>query len=137
LKQDRLHQFIEGERDAGKTLFFSSHVLSEVQRVCDRVGIIRAGELVALEEIDTLLKRSGKEVWVHLKTPVDESRFVTEQMVDVEIADRSVRFTYTGETQPLLEHLVRFELDDVDIGNPQLDTIFKHYYREESAESTP
>jgi ABC-2 type transport system ATP-binding protein len=137
LKQDRLHQFIENERDAGKTLFFSSHVLSEVQRVCDRVGIIRAGELVTLEDIETLLRQSGKEVWVHLREPVDESRFVTEQMIDVEIVDRSVRFTYTGETQPLLEHLVQFDVDDVDIGNPQLDTIFKHYYREGPAGPTP
>lgn len=136
LKQDRLHQFIEEERDAGKTLFFSSHILSEVQRVCDRVGIIRAGELVALENIETLLKQSGKEVWVHLKTPVDESRFVTEQMIDVEIVDRAVHFTYTGETQPLLEHLVQFETEDINIGNPQLDTIFKHYYRDDSTGST-
>ena len=132
LKQDRLHPFIEDERDAGKTLFFSSHILSEVQRVCDRVGIIRAGELVALEDIETLLKQSGKEVWVHLKDPVDESRFVTEQMIDVEIVDRAVHFTYTGETQPLLEHLVQFETEDINIGNPQLDTIFKHYYRDDS-----
>lgn len=128
LKQDRLHLFIEEERDAGKTLFFSSHVLSEVQRVCDRVGIIRDGALVALEDIDALLKRSGKEVWVHLAEPVDEDRFVTDDMLDVEIVNRAVHFTYTGETQPLLEHLVQFDIEDANIGNPQLDTIFKHYY---------
>ena len=132
LKQDRLHLFIEEERDAGKTIFFSSHTLSEVQRVCDRVGIIRAGELVALEEIDTLLDRSGKEVWVHLKDPVDEPDFVTDEMIDVEIVNSAVHFTYTGETQALLEHLVQFRSVDVEIGNPQLDTIFKHYYRDDS-----
>ncbi len=132
LKQDRLHNFIEGERDAGKTLFFSSHILSEVQRVCDRVGIIREGELVALEDIETLLEQSGKEVWVHLKSSVDESAFVTEEMIDVEIVDSAVHFTYTGDTQKLLEHLVQFDNEDVNISNPQLDTIFKHYYREEA-----
>ena len=132
LKQDRLHLFIEEERDAGKTVFFSSHTLSEVQRVCDRVGIIRAGELVALEEIDALLDRSGKEVWVHLKDPVDETEFVTDEMIDVEIVNSAVHFTYTGETQALLEHLVQFRSVDVEIGNPQLDTIFKHYYRDDT-----
>lgn len=128
LKQDRLHLFLEGERSAGKTIFFSSHVLSEVQRVCDRVGIIRAGELVALEDIDDLLERSGKEVWVHLGESVDEAEFVTDEMIDVEIVDRSVHFTYTGDPRTLIEHLVRFDTVDVNIGNPQLDTIFKHYY---------
>ncbi|SIR97882.1 ABC transporter ATP-binding protein [Natronorubrum thiooxidans] len=132
LKQDRMHAFLEAERDAGKTIFFSSHVLSEVQRVCDRVGIIREGKLVALEDINDLLERGGKEVRVQLTESVDERAFVTEQMIDVETVDSTVRFTYTGEAAALLDHLVRFEIDDVDIGDPQLDDIFKHYYGDET-----
>ncbi len=134
LKQDRLRLFLESERDAGKTIFFSSHVLSEVQQVCDRVGIIRDGELVALEDIDELLARSGKEVRVQLAEPVDEEDFLTDDMIDVELFDDAVHFTYTGDAQSLLEHLVRFETSDVDIGNPQLETIFKHYYTGESGD---
>ncbi|MDQ2050467.1 ABC transporter ATP-binding protein [Natronolimnohabitans sp. A-GB9] len=133
LKQDRMHAFLEAERDAGKTIFFSSHVLSEVQRICDRVGIIREGGLVALEDIDDLLKRSGKQVRVQLAEPVDEAAFVTEEMIDVETVDRTVRFTYTGESSALLEHLVEFEIEDVDIGDPQLDDIFKHYYGDDTS----
>jgi ABC-2 type transport system ATP-binding protein len=128
LKQDRMHLFLEKERDAGKTIFFSSHILSEVQRVCDRVGIIREGELVALEEIGELLERGGKDVRVQLTEPVDERRFVTDQMIDVEVVERTVRFTYTGEPSALLEHLVRFKPVDVEIGDPTLEDIFKHYY---------
>lgn len=134
LKQDRLHQFIEQECEAGKTIFFSSHILSEVQRVCDRVGIIRDGELVALEDIDALLTRSGKQVWVHLGEPVDEDQFLTEEMIEVDITNNSAQFTYTGEAKTLLEHLVQFPIDDVDIGDPQLDDIFKHYYGNETDE---
>ncbi|MFP9190736.1 ABC transporter ATP-binding protein [Natrialbaceae archaeon A-CW1-1] len=132
LKQDRLHLFLEEEREDGKTIFFSSHILSEVQRVADRVGIIRSGTLVALEDITTLLKRSGKDVRVHFAEPVDRDAFVTEAMIDVEAVDTSIQFTYTGETKPLLEHLVQFDVRDVDIGDPQLDDIFKHYYGEAS-----
>ncbi len=130
LKQDRMYQFLEEERDAGKTIFFSSHILSEVQRICDRVGIIRAGELVALEDIDVLLKRSGKQVWVHFDESIDEDRFVTDEMIDVEVADSAIRFTYTGEARALLQYLGRFDVVDVDIGDAQLDDIFKHYYGE-------
>ncbi|SDQ49989.1 ABC transporter ATP-binding protein [Natronobacterium texcoconense] len=135
LKQDRMHAFLEAERDAGKTIFFSSHVLSEVQRVCDRVGIIREGKLVALEEIDDLLQRGGKQVRVQLVESVEADGFVTPEMIDVETVDTTVRFTYTGESAELLEHLVRYEVEDVDIGDPQLDDIFKHYYGDEPVEA--
>ena len=131
LKQDRLHAFIESERDAGKTIFFSSHVLSEVQRVCDRVGIIREGKLVALEDVESLLTRSGKRVWVHLDEPVDVDEFATADMLDIEAIERGVRFTYTGDYNALLEYLGQYTIADIEIGNPQLDDIFKHYYGEE------
>lgn len=137
LKQDRLHQFLEEERDDGTTMFFSSHILSEVQRIADRVGIIRNGEIVALEDIDTLLKRSGKHVRVHLDSPIDEAQFVTDDMIDVDIVDAGIQFTYTGEVKPLLEHLVQFDVQDVDIGDPQLDDIFKHYYGENKNQGHP
>ena len=130
LKQDRLHQFLEEERQAGKTIFFSSHVLSEVQRICDRVGIIRDGKLVDLEAIEALLNRTGKDVGIHLQHPVDESQFVIDGMHDIEIVDTAIRFTYTGELNALIKHLSHYDLDDVDIGDPQLDNIFKHYYGE-------
>ncbi len=131
LKQERMHAFLEDERDAGKTIFFSSHVLSEVQRVCDRVGIIREGELVALEDVETLLKRGGKDVRVQLAEPFDEGRFVTSEMIDVETVDSTVHFTYAGDPAALLEHLVGFEIKDVGIGDPRLEDVFKHYYGDE------
>lgn len=128
LKQDRLQLFLEDERNAGKTIFFSSHILSEVQRIADRVGIIRDGALVALEDIEVLLKHGGKDVWIHLADPVDVETFVTDDMIDPEIIEQAVRFTYTGDAKTLLEYLVQFEFTDVQIGDPQLEDIFKHYY---------
>jgi len=136
LKQDRLHQFLAEEVASGTTIFFSSHILSEVQRVCDRVGIIREGQLVALEDIEKLLDRSGKHVWLHLREDVIESDFVTEEMINVEITDNAIQFTYTGDYNSLLSHLTSYEIDDIEISNPQLDDIFKHYYSEEFTEET-
>ncbi len=136
LKQDRLHQFLEQEREDGTTIFFSSHVLSEVQRICDRVGIIRAGRIVDLEEIEELLSRGGKDVWVRFATTIEESRFRTDQMIDLELLGDTARFGYTGEAKTLLEHLVRFDVLDVDIGDPQLDDVFKHYYGTEAVAGT-
>ena len=128
LKQDRLHLVLEEEVADGKTIFFSSHILSEVQRVCDRVGIIRNGAIAEIEDIESLLSRSGKDVWVHFKDDVSPETFLTDEMIDVEEADSAIRFTYTGETNRLIEHLGQFDLVDIDVGDPQLDDIFKHYY---------
>ncbi len=136
LKQDRLHQFLAEEVASGTTIFFSSHILSEVQRVCDRVGIIREGQLVALEDIEKLLDRSGKHVWLHLRDDVVENEFVTEEMINVEITDNAIQFTYTGDYNSLLSHLTSYAIDDIEISNPQLDDIFKHYYSEEFTEET-
>ncbi|RZN63378.1 ABC transporter ATP-binding protein [Methanonatronarchaeum sp. AMET6-2] len=130
LKQDRLHKFVENEKKEGKTIFFSSHFLSEVQRVCDRVGIIRAGKLVDLEQIDRLLARSGKKVRVHFEKPVDKNDFLNESMIDTEVVDNSYHFTYTGDSSKLIKHLSEYEIKDIEIGDPQLDEIFKHYYGE-------
>ncbi|MFW6448799.1 MAG: ABC transporter ATP-binding protein [Halobacteriota archaeon] len=136
LKQDRLHRFLEGERREGKTIFFSSHVLSEVQRVCDRVAMIRDAEIVEIADVESLLRRGGKEVGVQFAQPIDAERFVTEDMHDVEVVDRVVRFTYTGDPNGLVEHLAAFDLKDVSIGDPQLDDIFKHYYGTDGPEKS-
>ena len=132
LKQDRMHAFLEAERDAGKTIFLSSHILSEVQRVCDRVGIIRDGELVALEDVESLLGRSGKTVRIQLAEPVDDARIATEDVIDLEIVDSAAQFTYTGDYNALLDHLGQFEITDIAIEDPQLEDIFKHYYGDDA-----
>ena len=128
LKQDRLHAFIEEEAASGTTIFFSSHILSEVQRVCDRVGIIRDGAIVEIEDIDDLLERSGKRVWVHFAEDVDVEAMATPDMIDLEVAEGGVQFTYTGDYNDLLDQLGEHPIQDIEIGNPQLDDIFKHYY---------
>ncbi|ALG81949.1 ABC transporter [Halanaeroarchaeum sulfurireducens] len=65
LKQAEFNEFVNEERAKGTTVFFSSHVLSEVRQICDRVGIIRSGKLVELEDMKTLLGQGGKRVRIH------------------------------------------------------------------------
>ena len=70
----RLAAFLRGERDRGRTVFFSSHVLGDVRRLCDRVGIIRDGRLVTVEPIESLLQRSGKVVRLVSTEPIPAGR---------------------------------------------------------------
>jgi len=72
LLQQRFYEFLRKERSKGRTIFFSSHILSEVDKICDRVGIIRNGRLVALEDIETLKKKTGKKIRLKIKEDPNE-----------------------------------------------------------------
>ncbi|MDJ1432855.1 ABC transporter ATP-binding protein [Halostagnicola sp. A-GB9-2] len=133
LKQERLLEFLRAERDRGTTIFFSSHVLSEVRRVCDRVGILREGRLVALEDVESLLDRGGKQVRLRLAEPEKEFGPI-DGVAELETTGRSITFTYTGEYNALLSHLASYDVVDVEIDEPALETIFMHYYGDANEE---
>jgi ABC-2 type transport system ATP-binding protein len=128
LKQQRLNRFLAEERDAGTTVLFSSHVLGEVRRACDRVGIIRAGEIVALEDVASLLEKGGKRVRITTQEPLDPASFDVEGIVDVDVVGDSAQFTFAGDYDTLLDHLSQYTLLDVDIEEPPIEEVFMHFY---------
>ncbi|MFB6132399.1 MAG: ATP-binding cassette domain-containing protein [Halanaeroarchaeum sp.] len=130
LMQERLNSFLREETDDGTTVLLSSHVLGEVRRVCDRVGIIRAGELVALEDISSLLGKGGKRVRLHTSDPLDVDSLDLDGIVDVEQVGTVTRFTFTGDYNRLLERLSSYSLVDMEIEEPPLEEVFMHYYGE-------
>lgn len=127
LKQASFHEFLRDERDRGTTVFFSSHVLSEVRSVCDRVGILRAGELVELEAIDTMLRRGGKQVRVAFEGPGDDPTDWPD-VHDVERIGDAYQFMFTGSYTALLERLAAHEVVEVTIEEPPLEDVFMHFY---------
>lgn len=133
LKQEEFNGFVRSERERGKTLFFSSHVLSEVRRVCDRVGILRAGELVGLEDIETLLGQGGKRV--QLRTTDDAKGDITELdgVIDLQTFAEGIQFIYTGEYNDLLRELATHDVREIEISEPPLEDIFMHYYGTDDA----
>lgn len=142
LLQERLLEFIRAEQARGKTFFFSSHILSEVRKVCDRVGIIRDGHLVELEDVETLLDRSGKLVRARVAGEVAADPFAIEGAHDVEArvesagdgdAATTVSFTYTGQYDPLLDALQSHRLLDLTIEEAPLEDVFMRFYGEQPA----
>jgi ABC-2 type transport system ATP-binding protein len=128
LKQATFNRFLRAERDRGKTIFFSSHVLSEVRRVCDRVGVIRDGELVAVEEVEDLLHRGGKRVTVHATEPIARDDLPGEGVHEFERIGPEARFTYTGEYGTLLEALAPYTIVDLDVSDSPIEDVFMHFY---------
>lgn len=168
LMQERFYEFIRDEQAKGTTFFFSSHILSEVQKICDRVGVIRNGHLVELEDVETLLERGGKRVSVHVAEPVEAGAFAIEGAHDVSVtgdeqpvqptaADgsgddpptesedtssggrdgTSVSFTYTGDYNALLEHLIGYDVLDLDIEDAPLEDVFMRFYGEVDPDHEP
>ena len=128
LKQEAFNEFLRAERDDGTTVFFSSHVLSEVRRVCDRVGIIRNGRLVAVESVSDLLERGGKRVRVHTETPLSVDDLGIDGVVDVETTGHQTQFTFTGDYDDLLAALATHRIVDIEIDEPPIEEIFMHFY---------
>ncbi|MFH5797592.1 ABC transporter ATP-binding protein [Haladaptatus sp. CMAA 1911] len=133
LMQERFYEFVREERDRGTTIFFSSHVLSEVRKVCDRVGIIRDGQLVTLEAVETLLDRSGKHVRVVVAEAVERTDFEFEGVHDLTV-DGTISFTFTGDYDVLLDHLQRYTVQDLEIDEAPLEDIFMRFYGDEEIE---
>ncbi|WP_330631837.1 ABC transporter ATP-binding protein [Halocatena halophila] len=136
LKQEQFNEFLRAERDRGTTIFFSSHILSEVRHVCDRVGILRDGSLVALESMETLLDGGGKRVHVQTETG-DPTPFKTlEGAFDVTTVGSSIRCTYAGPYDRLLETLADCSVQEIEIREPPLEDIFMHFYGNDDTEAT-
>ena len=128
LKQEAFNRFLREERDDGKTVFFSSHVLGEVRRVCDRVGIIRDGRLVTVEHVGDLLERGGKRVRVHTETPLTADEIDLDGVVDFESEGREAQFTFTGDYNDLFAELSAHRVIDVEIDEPPIEEVFMHFY---------
>ncbi|MFB6162195.1 MAG: ABC transporter ATP-binding protein [Halococcoides sp.] len=97
LKQEELLEFIRSEQQRGTTFFFSSHILSEVRKVCDRVAIIRDGHLVELEDIEALIDRSGKTVRARVAGEVGPEAFDFDGVHDVEVGGDAVSDDTVGD----------------------------------------
>jgi ABC-2 type transport system ATP-binding protein len=128
LKQEAFHGFLREERDRGKTVFFSSHILGEVRRVCDRVGIIRDGRLITVERVEELLARGGKQVRLHTETPLTEADFDVNGVVGFEAEGREARFTFTGDYNALFAALADHRIVDIEIDEPPIEEVFMHFY---------
>ncbi|WP_377892166.1 ABC transporter ATP-binding protein [Alkalihalobacillus sp. R86527] len=127
LMQNTFFELISKEREKGATIFFSSHILSEVQKMCDRVAIIKDGKLVAVEKVETLIKNNLKKISLTMKNE-EEVSLPFEGIADKQTREKNTTFLYSGDMKQLLNHLSSLDLTDVLIQEPSLDEVFMHYY---------
>jgi len=127
LMQRKFFNLISEENQRGATVFFSSHILGEVQRMCTRVAIIREGSIAQIEDIETLQKDNYKKVRV-VSDGANTSGFDVDGVTNLEQENGVLRFFYKGDINRLTRVISAHEVSDVIIEEPTLEEIFMHYY---------
>ncbi|MEG0021916.1 MAG: ABC transporter ATP-binding protein [Bacilli bacterium] len=127
LMQEKFFEIMLNEKKNGNTIFFSSHNLNEVKRICDRVAIIRNGEIVEVNKIEDLEK--NKFVNIKIKAQGIENLKVQ----NIKIKEKNhIEFIYNDEISIFLELIKDYKIDNLLITEPSLEEIFMHYYKEDS-----
>jgi ABC-2 type transport system ATP-binding protein len=131
LMEEELLKLLREERDAGRTVFLSSHLLWEVEQIADRVGIIRDGRLVAVDTMEHLrsLRERPMEIILSEPTGLDGLRRLDGVRVrSVEDGGRRVTLSVRGPIAPLLGEISRLPVADLTYGPPDLESLFMQYY---------
>ena len=124
LVQKEFFDLLQERRKEGATVFFSSHVLSEVQHNCTRAAIIREGKLAAVDSIENLSKTNTKRVTLHGIKSLPE----TINAKSVEMSEDAVTFLYQGDIKALVSEINKLPITDMTLTEPELEEIFMHYY---------
>jgi ABC-2 type transport system ATP-binding protein len=129
LMQQEFLDLVREARAAGQTVFMSSHLLAEVQRVADRVGIVRGGRLVTVERVESLGKRAKRHVEIHFNGAVPAADFAGLAGVsDLVVAGAILRCTVDGMLDPLIKAAARHTVADLISTEPDLEETFLSYY---------
>jgi ABC-2 type transport system ATP-binding protein len=143
ISQRAFNTFLLDQARSGRTVFMSSHIMSDVEKTCGRVGVIRSGELVAVERIETLRQRAGQTVTVEFgvterPSDLDALRQIPG-VVDLATADHgasagpeqgAVTFTVRGSVDSLVKTLARYEVVHLSAEEAPLEEVFLQFYEE-------
>ncbi|MGA1822603.1 MAG: ABC transporter ATP-binding protein [Thermoplasmatota archaeon] len=129
LMQQEFYRLLREEKARGVTVFLSSHILPEVDAVCDRVGIIREGRLIVVEPKNSFKKKMGKRMTVSFKDGLDPGMFSRIDGVEVEFAsDREIILIVSRNVESVIKELSRYSVVDLSFDEIPLEELFLKYY---------
>lgn len=132
LMQQKFFDLLEEENKKGATILLSSHVLSEVQRLCSRVAIIKEGRIIKLEKLRNLNENNYKRFKLEMKSEIDKNYFNIAGVSNLEIKEKAVSFLFKGNVNLIIKKIAETEILNVWIEEPNLEEIFMHYYEKEA-----
>ena len=128
LMQQTLFQILRQFQAKGRTIFISSHILPEVEKLCHRVGILREGTLVTVKEVEELRRLKVRRMDVVLAREVPTGDFQLPGVVSVERNGRNLHFLVQGDINPLLRELAKLDLENLVFEEAHLEDIFLEFY---------
>ena len=134
LMQDVFYQLVREARQRGASVFMSSHILSEVQKTCDRFGVLREGKLVTEQSLDDLTNQAAQTFDVTFVGAVPLAKL--QKVPGLKVAhseDHTVSFHMTGDLTPLLSLLAAHRVARLDTRELDVEDLFRHYYQEGDA----
>jgi ABC-2 type transport system ATP-binding protein len=130
LMQSVFFDLLRSENQKGMTIFFSSHILGEVQMFCRRVAIIKEGKIIQVEDIDTMRKKQLKKISVEFNVQVNAESLNFPGIVDLVTGPgNALSFMFSGDLNELVSFLSGEKINNLIIEEPSLDEIFMHYYQ--------
>ncbi len=124
LMQDEFFKILREEKKNGKTILYSTHNLSELKLICDRVGIIKNGEIIKEEIIEEMISNDMEIISI-------ESSEIDKIKVDNIINKEKdmIKFMYHGDINKLLDKISKIKIKKILIEDPSIEEIFNHYYK--------
>jgi ABC-2 type transport system ATP-binding protein len=132
LVQQTVLEMVREARSDGRTVFFSSHILSEVQAVCDRVGIIRDGQLVAIETVEKLISQRINRMNLIFEAAPPEGIFNFDGVQELEREKNTIVLEVTENLPQVLTTAAQYNIIDIETHNIGLEEIFLAYYSKEN-----
>ncbi len=127
IMQQVFYELLQEEKEKGTTIFYSTHILSEISKICDRVGIIKEGKLLKVETIKELQNKNLNIVTIK-SNEIDE--IIKILKLDVEKIDEiTIKFKNTLSSDKLIKLLSNYKIENLLIEEPTLEDIFLHYYK--------
>lgn len=127
LMQQKFFKLISEENKKGATVLFSSHILSEVQQLCDRVAIIKDGEIIKIQDIHAMQDDNYKKFTIK-GTSLNSGKFNIEGVSELKSTDSKVTFFFKGDVNQIVKIIAPLTLTDILVEEPTLEEIFMHYY---------
>ena len=128
LNQAEFYKIIHETKEFGTTTFFSTHILAEAEKLCDRVAIIKEGKLLAIENVDEFRHKNIREIHIETKSAIPISGLKEEGVSKIEKTSFGYHLITTGENGKLIKSLSKYEIDDIKIMEPSLEETFMHFY---------